>query len=133
MSTQSKIFRPGQALFSEGAHASSLFIIKRGAISLRKKRGPETIEIGRALSGEVIGELAFFDRKPRSATAMAIIEVEAIEITFDSLEKIYSNIPDYVKTIVASLAERLRRANEQILRLQKKTSLFSLPDDTLAD
>jgi CRP/FNR family transcriptional regulator, cyclic AMP receptor protein len=120
MAAQPRLYKPGQALFSDGDPSRSMFIIKKGAISIRKRRGNGTIEIGRALSGEVIGELSFFDRKPRSASAVAIIEVEAIEITFESLEKIYISIPDYMKTMVASLAERLRRANEMIIRLQKE-------------
>jgi CRP-like cAMP-binding protein len=116
-----KTYKSGQCLFEEGEPSSSIFIVRKGAVAIQKaNQGKNMIEIARIQAGEVIGELSFFDRLPRSATAMALIDVEVIEITFDAMEKIYASIPDYMKTIVASLAERLRQANEQIRILQHK-------------
>jgi CRP-like cAMP-binding protein len=66
-----------------------------------------------------LGELSFFDRQPRSAAAVALTEVEVLEIGFDQLDKVYQLVPDYMKTIMASVADRLRKANETIKRLQK--------------
>jgi CRP/FNR family transcriptional regulator, cyclic AMP receptor protein len=107
-----KKFKPGEILFREGTPSTSLFIIKKGAVSIRKKKLHRFVEVAKITAGQVLGELSFFDRLPRSATAVAIIETDALEITFDSLEKIYNEIPDYLKTIMATLAERLRKANE---------------------
>jgi CRP-like cAMP-binding protein len=82
-------------------------------------KGKNFVEVAKCLPGEVLGELSFFDRLPRSATAVAIMEVEIVEIPFESMDKIYQSIPDYMKTIVAALADRLRKANETIRLLQK--------------
>lgn len=120
MSAVAKIYKPGQVLFTEGQPSNSIFIVKRGAISIRKMKGRNFVEVAKIQSGEVIGELSFFDRQPRSATAVALIEVEVMELPFDAMEKIYAQIPDYLKTIVAAMAERLRKANEQIRLLQRE-------------
>ncbi len=122
MPVSTKIFKPGEVLFLEGEPSYSIFIIRKGAISIRKMKGNRFVEISKVLSNEVIGELSFFDRLPRSASAVALIEVEVIEITFDSMESIYNSIPDYLKTIVAAMADRLRQANELIRLLQKDHS-----------
>lgn len=114
-----KLYKPGQNLFSEGDHSNSIFIIKKGAVSIRKIKNNAFVEVAKLQTNEVIGELSFFDRLPRSATAVALIETEVTEIPFEAMEKIYAAIPDYMKTIVAALAERLRQANEQIRLLQK--------------
>jgi CRP-like cAMP-binding protein len=82
-------------------------------------KGGAFIELGKLYSNEVLGELSFFDRLPRSASAVALTEVEVLEIQFDSLDAIYAKVPDYLKTIIASVANRLRRANEVIRSLQK--------------
>jgi len=115
----SKYCRPGQALFKEGEASHSLFLLQKGTLSIRKMKGAAFVEIARVFAGEVIGELSFFDRNPRSASAVALTECEALEISFESLEKIYSSTPAYLKTIVACMAERLRRADDTIRRLQK--------------
>src|ERR1019366_4185457 len=66
-----------------------------------------------------IGELAFFDRLPRSASAVALTEVEALEIDFASLDEVYSKVPAYFKSILSSVADRLRKTSETVKRLQR--------------
>jgi hypothetical protein len=81
-------------------------------------KGQDYVELGKVYSNEVLGELSFFDRKPRSAAAVALTEVEVLEISLTSLDAIYTKVPDYLKTIMASVADRLRKANDMIRKLQ---------------
>lgn len=115
-----KEFRPGQYLFREGEISSCIYIIKKGTVAIRKRKGSAYVELGRLYSNEVIGELSFFDREPRSAGAIALTEVEVTIIPFESLDQIYAKVPDYLKTMIASCAARLRRANELIRSLQRE-------------
>lgn len=96
-----------------------MYLITKGTVAIRKMKGPDYVELGRVYANEVLGELSFFDRKPRSAAAVALTEVEVLEISFESLDAIYTKVPDYMKTIMASVADRLRKANEMIRRLQR--------------
>jgi CRP-like cAMP-binding protein len=118
---KTKVFAPGTYLFREGENSRSLYLIQKGSVGIRKAKGSAFIELARLYSNEVVGELSFFDRLPRSASALALTEVESLEITFESLDKIYENVPAYLKTIMASVADRLRKADDQIRRLQKDT------------
>lgn len=115
-----RYFRPGESLFREKEASRSVFLIKKGTVSIRKSKKGGHLEIARIYANEMIGELSFFDRQPTSAAAVALTEVEAFEISFESLERIFAGVPDYFKTIVASLANRLRRANEQIRRFNNE-------------
>ncbi len=114
-----RFFRPGQVLFREGAPSNCMYLIKKGTVSVRKVKGSAFVEIARIYANEVLGELSFFDRLPRSASATAMTEVEALEISFESLDKTYVNVPEYLRTIIAAVAERLRKANDMIRRLQR--------------
>jgi CRP-like cAMP-binding protein len=97
-----------------------MYLIKKGQISVRKAKGSGEIELAHLKQGEVIGELSFFDRKPRSASAVATVDTELLEIDYESLEKIYTQVPDYLQSIIANVVFRLRKANETIKRLQKE-------------
>ena len=110
-----------------------MYLVKKGTVAIRKMKGPAYVEIARIYSNEVLGELSFFDRLPRSASAVALTEVEGLEITFDALDKIYFNVPDYLKTIMAAVADRLRKANDTIRRLQKNVVYGDGREDQLAD
>jgi CRP/FNR family cyclic AMP-dependent transcriptional regulator len=113
-------FEPEEVIFHEGDVSDSLFLIKNGSVSIRKRKGNGYIELSSLHSNEVFGELSFFDRKPRSATAVAITAVDVLEIKFDSLDAQYMKIPDYLRTIMAALADRLRKADAFIHRLQNE-------------
>jgi CRP-like cAMP-binding protein len=121
MAATPRFFKSGQFLFKEGEPSRCMYLIKRGTIAIRKMKGSAFVEIARVYANEVLGELSFFDRLPRSASAVALTEVEVLEINFEALDKIYAGVPDYMKSIMASVADRLRKANETIRRLQKNT------------
>src|SRR3954470_4638509 len=96
-STQSRYFRPGQYLFREGDPSNCIYIVQKGTIAIQKRKAGGQVEIARVYAHEVLGEMSFFDRLPRSASAIALTEVDVTEITFESLETVYQNIPDYLK------------------------------------
>jgi CRP-like cAMP-binding protein len=112
-------FRPGEYLFHENDPSHSLFLIRNGTVSVRKPKPGGEIEIARIHSNEVVGEISFFDRLPRSAAAVALTEVDALEITFEGLDKIFEKVPPYFKAIIACMTDRLRRADDTIRKLQK--------------
>lgn len=120
MSVQKKAFKPGSYIFREGYPAQSLFLVQKGTVSIRKRTQQGEIELARVYSNEVLGELAYFDRSNRSASAFVLTDVEVLEIDFASLDKMYATVPDYFKTIIAALAERLRRADEAIRQLKRE-------------
>ena len=125
-----KKFRPGQALFQEGEMPRSMYLVVKGTISIRKMQPGSYIEIARIYANEVVGELSFFDRQPRSAAAFALTEVEATEIPFDALDKIFQGTPPYLKSVISAMADRLRKATETIKRLQKQSPQSDLPVDS---
>lgn len=112
-------FKNGDPLFNEGQPSDCMFLIKKGVVAIRKRRGTAQVEIARVYTNEVIGELAFFDRQPRSATAVAVSAVDALKIDFKSLDVVYRDIPPYLKTIIRSVAARLRKANDMIRKLKR--------------
>jgi CRP-like cAMP-binding protein len=124
MAAIQRFFRDGQFLFKEGDASNSIFIVKRGTVSIRKMKGNSWVEIAKVYTNEVIGELSFFDRLPRSATAVASNDVEVLELPFHDLDGIYNAVPPYLRTIMSAMADRLRKANEIIRKLQK-----SMPAD----
>lgn len=114
----SKTFSPRSYLFREGDQANSLFLIQSGTVSVRKLKKDGEVEIARIYANEVIGEISFFDKQPRSASAVALTETQATEIRYDALEAVINAVPPFMKTIMAGMAERLRRADDKIRKLE---------------
>lgn len=63
----------GQVLFRQGTASDGMYLIETGLISIRARvPGDEEVELNCVAPGGLIGELAFFDRGLRSASAVAI-------------------------------------------------------------
>ena len=70
-----RTYPAGTTLFVDGETSVSLFIIRKGTVSIRKGPPNAYVEISKLFTNEVLGELSFFDRSPRSATAVALTDV----------------------------------------------------------
>ena len=114
--------KTGEILFNDGDNAESLYIIQKGQIRLFKPKGKGFIELAVLRTGEVIGEMAFFDDdgscKKRSCSAAAITGVEIVEISFLAFGKTMLSLNPWFKTIINTLATRLRKANSRIKELE---------------
>jgi CRP/FNR family transcriptional regulator, cyclic AMP receptor protein len=120
---------PGEILFNDGETADSLYIIQKGQVRLFKPKGKGFIELTVLRSGEVIGEMAYFDEdgsgKKRSCSASAITPVEIIEISFSAFGKTMQSLNPWFKTIINTLATRLRKANGRIRELEDNQTSIS--------
>lgn len=117
-----KSFKAGETIFNDGEPADSLFIIQKGQIRLFKPKGKGFIELAVLRAGEVIGEMAYFDEdgsgRKRSCSAAALTNVEIIEISFGAFAKTMQSLNPWFKTIINTLATRLRRTNFRVKELE---------------
>lgn len=117
-----RTLKPSEVLFNDGDIADSLYIIQKGQIRLYKPKGKGFVEIGVLRSGEVIGEMAYFDEdgsgRKRSCSASAITPVEVIEISFVAFGKTMHSLNPWFKTIINTLVTRMRKANVRIKELE---------------
>jgi CRP/FNR family cyclic AMP-dependent transcriptional regulator len=124
-----RTLRTGELLFNEGEIADSLFIIQKGQVRLFKPKGKGFIELAVLRSGEVIGEMAYFDEdgsgKKRSCSATAITPVEIIEISFTAFGKTMQSLNPWFKTIITTLVTRLRKTNTRIRELEDNSTSIS--------
>ncbi|MEI8346817.1 MAG: cyclic nucleotide-binding domain-containing protein [Pseudomonadota bacterium] len=119
-----KSLKPGEVLFSENDPANSLFIIQKGQLRLFRPKGKGQVEIGVIHTGEVIGEMAFFDQnaRKRSCSAEALVSSDVIEVSFGAFGKALDTLSPWFKTIIQTLARRLRKSNERVKGLESSSA-----------
>lgn len=68
----------GAAIVEEGAEATHLFLLRRGRATVERRRGvgADHYVVGAVEAPAVLGEMALFDRLPRTATVRAESECE---------------------------------------------------------
>ncbi|MGE0528136.1 MAG: Crp/Fnr family transcriptional regulator [Bdellovibrionales bacterium] len=117
-----KKLNKGEILFREGDPSDSMYVIKTGRIAITKAKGSGEIVLAEKAGGEMLGEMAFFDNKPRSAGAKAILDTEVIALPFSSLHAQFKTFPEWLKAMVKTINGQLRDANTRIKNLEAATS-----------
>jgi len=98
-----------EILIKKGDEGDSLFLVHSGQLKIvtEDSKGEELI-INICGPGEVIGEMALIDKVPRSATVIALENVEVFELHHDTFEEILKTRPDVSLSIIRNYSSRLR-------------------------
>lgn len=116
--SQSKKVVKDTYLFREGDAPDAMYIIKSGGFAITKTKGTSEIVLAEIQSGAMVGEMAIFDKKPRSANVKATKDSEVVALPYEALEKQLDALPVWIKAIMKTLNENLREANKKIRLLE---------------
>jgi CRP/FNR family cyclic AMP-dependent transcriptional regulator len=111
--------KKGEILFREGDPSDCMYVIKSGSIAIMKTKGSGEISLAELRAGDMLGEMAFFDNKPRSAGARALEESVVIELPFKALNTQFKTFPEWLKAIMRTVNNHLRNANQKIKNLER--------------
>jgi CRP/FNR family transcriptional regulator, cyclic AMP receptor protein len=107
---QSRSLKAGSVIFREGDEANELFVIKSGQV--RIQIGNRTVtELGQ---DSIFGEMALIDNEPRSASAIAITDVELVPVSEKQFLFLVSQTPYFALKVMRVLAQRLRVTNKTL-------------------
>jgi CRP-like cAMP-binding protein len=108
-------FAAGELIVQEGEMGLGLFLLTAGRVEVFKGDGDEALSLGFLGSGDVLGEMAVLDDRPRSASAVAVEPTDCLLITRDSFSTLVEEEPGIAWWIVPALTERIRKLDQQSL------------------
>jgi CRP/FNR family cyclic AMP-dependent transcriptional regulator len=106
--------KKGEYLMREGEISNEMYYVNSGSLGVFKRKGSHEQEISKIIAGELVGEMSFLDDAPRSATVQALEDCELTAIPKDKLNKYLATQPKWFKSLVTTLTERLRKANQRV-------------------
>ncbi len=106
-------------LFREGDAPDAMYVIKSGKFAVVKTKSASEIILAEIGPGAMVGEMAFFDNKPRSASVKAMKDSEVIALPYKALHAQFANFPEWCKAIMRTVNDHLRNANQRIKQLEK--------------
>ena len=108
----------GDVLVHEGDQGERLYVIGEVKIKLGRRSSDGRENLVAILGpGEMFGELSLFDPGPRTMTATAVAETQLMGIGHEDLGGLLAGRPEVAKVLLAALAKRLRRTNENLADL----------------
>jgi len=111
-------YESGHALFRAGDPGDSMYLIEEGKvrISMRSADGEELI-LAMLGPGDFFGEMALFDRKPRSANATVMDTSRMAILSRPHFLSFLSSSPEVSVEMLTALTRRLRRTDELLRHL----------------
>src|SRR5579885_334317 len=107
-----RAFRSGEFIFRQGDAGSAMYIVAEGRVNIHLVApASERVSLKDIGPGEYFGELALFDDKPRSASALASSEAVLFELSRTTLSSYLERRPQAAMAILRTMAERLRETN----------------------
>ena len=112
---ENKTLNKGKALFKTGDECDDFYIILKGKLKLVLSTidGRENV-VSVIGPKEFLGEVALFDPRPVSVSAIALTTVEYCTIKYADLRKSLDKHPLVAQNMLKILAHRLRRTDESL-------------------
>ncbi|MFO7445768.1 MAG: cyclic nucleotide-binding domain-containing protein [Ignavibacteriaceae bacterium] len=107
--TEFRSYDQGEFIFVEGDPGNTMFSILEGKVEIRAH--DKTVYI--AGPGEILGEMALIENKPRSATVVAKTKCKLAVIDERRFQFLLQQTPMFITQILKALADRLRHMNEE--------------------
>jgi CRP-like cAMP-binding protein len=102
-------------IFEEGDVGDAAYVIRSGSVEIRKgTRSDNPVSLGELERGDVVGELALFDDRPRMATAIASSEVELIRMSKEEFVERLSTLDPAIKHMVLKMVMRARLMADEL-------------------
>jgi len=110
---QRRTIQKGDFLCRKGEEGNTLFMIVFGKIKiLRQSKNGDEVILAFLSSGDFCGEMSLLDGLPRSADAVAVEDTVFYVLTRNDFFSCVANNERAVKTILATLSRRLRKADD---------------------
>lgn len=98
-------FSRGETIIRHGDLGSSMFIVHRGEVSVRRVEDDTIDEIARLDEGDVFGEISLLTGERRTADVVACTDVVVLEISKEALQPLIEATPE----LAHELSERMIR------------------------
>ncbi len=119
MAGKTLVLEQGQILFNKGDHSDGMYLVRSGELIVFFEENGKEVVLSEVKMGGMIGEMALFENKPRSAAVKALKHSELTLISQDDFTKLMKQIPKWFTAVMVTLSSRLRLTNERLQVLER--------------
>ncbi len=115
--TREQTFSAGQEIFKEGDRGDGVYVVRDGVVEIAGRLdGITRLVFSQVGPGDVFGEMAVSEDKPRSAGAVAKADVSVYFIPRADMLALIERSPALALALLREVSSRLREFNRQYLR-----------------
>ena len=113
-----KLYQDGEVIIRQGKVGKNMFVIQEGQARVLVEKDGKEMPVRVAKEGELLGEMAIFEKEVRSATVRALGEARVLTIDKKNFLRRISEDPSIAFRIVQTMSQRVRELTEHLVQLE---------------
>jgi CRP/FNR family transcriptional regulator, cyclic AMP receptor protein len=105
-------YQPGELIFVQGQASECVYLIESGEVELLESSETRTLRIAKLIKGDLLGEMALVDERPRAFSARAVTETTVSIVSREQFVKLMFRDPAEGLRYLGAFFERLRVMNK---------------------
>lgn len=126
-----RLYPDNTMVFCEHEPGNELYIIQSGKIKITKMIDNKEVLLAVLKEGDIFGEMALLENKPRSASAIAYGDTQLMAVNKENFKNMISTQPQLVTKLICLLAERTWVVYRQLTNLKIKSNIGRTYDTLL--
>ena len=112
-----KLFQPEEVIFRPGDPSECAYLIEAGQVEVLEGDPGRPVRVAPLGKGDIVGEMALIDERPRSLTARAVGATRLSAVSREQFVKLMFQDPAEGLRYLRAFFERLRTMNARVARL----------------
>ncbi len=114
MSQNAINIKKNDIIIKEGDPSTHLYLLVKGELEVLKKMKNQkvSVQVNIIEEGQLVGEIAFIDQKPRSATVRATKDSVLYEIDYPTYSDLIKGQPIWIRKMMMTLTNKVRKLSE---------------------
>jgi CRP/FNR family cyclic AMP-dependent transcriptional regulator len=108
----------GEKVFNEGSQGNEMYLITKGEVEISISRNESKLVLAELQESSFFGEMALITDKPRTATAVAMVDSDIYVLTKEEFQRLLVKDPQLSARILLAIAEilcdRIQSTNENL-------------------
>jgi len=126
-------FGRGETVIRQGDVGDSLFVILRGRVEVSVASAGRQEVVNTLAAGSVFGEMSLLTGTPRSATVLAVDDVEVVPVTVEAFRRIVAENPAVLEAVTGVVSRRRTRLDAAIHEAEAEAAALSAEHNDLLE
>ncbi len=112
-----KVYRDGEVIIRQGEVGDCMYVIQEGRVQIIAEKDGQDIRLAVRQAGDLIGEMAVFERDVRSATVRALGEARVLSVDANTFLRRVHEDPSIAYRLVQIMSRRIRDLSAALAQL----------------
>lgn len=123
-----RVYPKGTMIMSESQGGAEMFVIQDGQVAISKVVDGEEVVLAVLHKGDMFGEMALLENKPRSASAIANEACRLMVVNRQNFDQMVTSQPQLIARLTVTLSDRLWSMYRQLDNALLHTPLYKAID-----